>query len=430
MNNALEFVKSRRFAPLFGTQFLGAFNDNLFKTTLFVLISFYGLGNNNWIPSNQLLNVGALLFVLPYFLFSALSGQLATRFNKARLAQMTKLLEIIIMLLASVGFYYASTPLLLFCLFLMGSQSALFGPIKYAILPEYLDNRELLMGNGLIESGTFIAILFGQILGTTLAGLGTDIIVFSILLVSGLGMMSSLFMPSSPVQDKNASINLNIISSTKTLLNETFKQKELLTAIIGISWFWFIGAVYTTQLPTFVQLHLGGNDQVFNLILTLFSIGIAAGSLTCAKLSRGQLQLFWVILGGVGLTIFGLLLVYYTVDRTFSPNYLTGIGSFLLQGFAYPIMFLMTAIGFVGGFFSVPLYTWLQTVTTDQFRAHAVAANNIINGLFMVGAAVFSGILLFMIDSISLLYLIVAIGNIPIILILMIRYPQFLSFKK
>ena len=170
MKNDFAFATSRRFAPLFGTQFLGALNDNSFKTTLFVLISFYGLGKNDVIPSEQMLNVGALLFILPYFLFSSFSGQLATRYNKARLAQATKVLEVAVMAVAGFGFYIQSAPLLLLCLFVMGTQSTLFGPVKYAILPEYLAEKELIMGNGLVESGTFIAILLGQIIGTAVAG--------------------------------------------------------------------------------------------------------------------------------------------------------------------------------------------------------------------------------------------------------------------
>ena len=170
LKDNLYFARSRRFAPLFGTQFLGAFNDNLFKTALFVMISFYGLGHNDMLPASQMLNLGALLFILPYFLFSAISGQLSNRFDKAKLARVVKLLEIAVMSLAALGFYIQSAPLLLFCLFCMGTQSTLFGPLKYAILPDYLNRQELLMGNSLIESGTFLAILFGQILGTAIAG--------------------------------------------------------------------------------------------------------------------------------------------------------------------------------------------------------------------------------------------------------------------
>ncbi|XXQ69210.1 MFS transporter [Neisseriaceae bacterium B1] len=426
-----SFALSLRFSPLFGTQFLGAFNDNLFKTSLFVMISFYGLGQNSVLPPSQMLNLGALLFVLPYFLFSAFAGQLATRFNKARLAQMTKVLEVCTMSLAAYGFYLQSAPLLLFCLFVMGAQSTLFGPVKYAILPEYLDDKELVMGNGLIESGTFLAILLGQILGTMVAGSSPLALTIWVVGTAILGLLASVFMPSVAAKDSSLKIDANFARSTKVLMRDIFKQKELLTAIFGISWFWFIGSVYTTQLPTFVQKHLGGNDNVFNLMLALFSIGIACGSVFCARISKGALRLGLVAVGGVGLTLCGGLLVVFANSLHFSGGQLEGIFSFLSHGFAYLIILTMLGIGFFGGFFSVPLYTWLQTASSDEFRAQAIAANNIVNAVFMVSAALISAVLLFVFDSILLLYLVVALGNIPMIIYLAMRSPKVLAdFRK
>ncbi len=418
----LNFAASRRFAPLFGTQFLGAFNDNLFKTALFVSVSFYGLGHNEWLPANQILNLGALLFILPYFLFSAVSGELSTKYDKADLARVVKILEVLIMLAAAYGFYIQSAPLLFLCLFLMGSHSTLFGPLKYAILPDYLNRKELIMGNSLIESGTFLAILFGQILGTMVAGSSHYVVGGWILLVAVAGLVFSLFMPKVPPKNPQTRIDPNIARSTKNLLKETFAQRELYTAIIGISWFWLIGAIYTTQLPTFTQLHLGGNDHVFNLMLALFSIGIAAGSVLCAKLSHQELRLGLVIIGTLGLTVFGTLLVWFTHANHYTQ--LNGIGTFLSQSYAWPVMTCMTLIGFFGGFFSVPLYTWLQTASSDEFRAHAVAANNIVNGLFMVVAALFSALMLFLFDSISLLYLAAALSNLAILYYLVKLEPK------
>ncbi|MDO4640817.1 MAG: MFS transporter [Neisseria sp.] len=409
----LNFATGRRFAPLFGTQFFGAFNDNLFKTALFVSISFYGLGHNDWLPSSQMLNLGALLFILPYFLFSSLSGELSTKYDKARLAQIIKILEIAIMLGAAYGFLIQSAPLLFFCLFLMGTHSTLFGPLKYAILPDYLNDKELIMGNSLVESGTFLAILFGQILGTLVAGTNHYVVSFLIILVAVSGALTSAFMPPVPAKQPAARIDPNIARSTKNLIKTTFAQRELYTAIIGISWFWLIGAVYTTQLPTFTQIHLGGNDNVFNLMLTLFSIGIAAGSVLCARISHERLHLGLVALGTLGLTLFGLILVWLT-HGTHHTEF-NGIFHFLAQNNSFPIMGCMTAIGFFGGFFSVPLYTWLQTASSDDFRAHAIAANNILNGLFMVIAAVASAVLLALFDSINLLYFLVALGNLGIL---------------
>ncbi|MDK4680632.1 MFS transporter [Kingella negevensis] len=429
MNSDFEFAKTRRFAPLFCTQFLGAFNDNLFKTTLFVLISFYGLGKNEVLPAAQMLNVGALLFVLPYFLFSALSGQLSTRYDKAKIAKSVKILEVLIMVLADYGFFASCTPILMLCLFLMGTHSTLFGPVKYAILPEYLQEKELLMGNGLIESGTFLAILFGQILGTSIAGHNPWVLSGMVLLVAVLGLVSSLFMPATPAKTPNSHIDWHIGCNTKNLMKQTKKQPELYTAVIGISWFWFVGSVYTTQLSTFVQKHLNGNASVFNLMLSLFSIGIAAGSVLCAKISKGQLRLKLVTLGAIGLTIFGGLLVFFAHSKHYDGNSLQGLISFLSQSTAYPVIIAMLGIGFFGGFFSVPLYTWLQTAADDEFRAHAIAANNIMNAVFMVSAAIISVILLAMFDSILLLYGVVALGNISLLIYLGKRAPQ-LFFSK
>lgn len=423
MNNDFSFATSRRFAPLFATQFFGAFNDNLYKTALFVLISFYGLGDGLWLSAPMMLNVGALLFVLPYFLFSTLAGQLATRYNKARLAQMTKVLEVAIMALAGLGFALSSVSLLMLCLFIMGTQSALFGPVKYAILPEYLSSKQLLMGNGLIESGTFLAILFGQIAGTAIANTGATVITATVVSIAVLGLCSSLAMPAVPAQNPHAPVRLNGWRDTRQLWQQTRAQRDLWTAIIGISWFWLLGAVYTTQLPTFVQLHLGGNASVFNLMLTLFSVGIATGSVLCGKVSKGSLRLIWVAAGAIGLTVFGGWLVYLTHDLRFDANQLQGLAQFLSQGYAYPVMLALLGVGFFGGFFSVPLYTWLQTAASDEFRAHAIAANNIVNAVFMVAAALLSSVLLAAFNSITLLYLLVAIGNVVLLIYLTWRSP-------
>ncbi len=414
--SAFAFAPSRRFAPLFATQFLGAFNDNLFKTALFVMISFYGLGGDGLLPASQMLNLGAMLFILPYFLFSAISGQLSTKYDKAALARVVKGMEIAVMALAAVGFWLQSVWLLLFCLFLMGLQSTLFGPLKYAILPDYLHQRELVAGNSLIEGGTFLAILFGQIIGTLVAGAASGVVVALVLAVAILGQGSSLLMPAVPAKDPHTRIDPHIVNSTLDLLRQTRRQPELWTAIIGISWFWFIGSVYTTQLPTFTRLHLGGDENVFNLMLTLFSIGIGGGSIVCAKFSHQRLHLGLVIPGTIGMSLLGLLLVWLTHDNSFAE--IGGIGSFLSRGHAWLVMPTISLLGFFGGFFSVPLYTWLQTASSETFRAHAVAANNIVNGLFMVAAAILSALLIWLFDSINLLYLLVALGNLPVMVYL------------
>lgn len=412
-HSPFAFARRRRFAPLFATQFLGAFNDNLFKTALFVLISFYGLGQNAVLPAAQMLNLGAMLFILPYFLFSAVSGQLNTKYDKAVLARIIKAMEIAIMALAGIGFWQQSVWLLLLCVFLMGLQSTLFGPLKYAIVPDYLGNKELLAGNSLIESGTFLAILFGQIFGTLVAGAPIAIVTGLTMAVAVLGLASSLFMPRVAAKDPHTRINTHVTQSTLALLRQTRGQPELWVAIIGISWFWFIGSVYTTQLPTFTRLHLGGNQSVFNLMLALFSIGIGAGSIICAKLSRERLRLSLIIPGALGISMFSLLLVWLTHDQYFDR--ISGIVTFLARSNALAVMATIALLGFCGGFFSVPLYTWLQTASSDTFRAHAIAANNIVNGLFMVASALISALLIWLFDSITLLYLLMVPGNLCVL---------------
>jgi MFS family permease len=426
--NQFAFARTRRFLPLFGTQFFGAFNDNLFKTALFVLISFYGLGANSWLPASQMLNAGALLYILPYFLFSALSGELSNKLDKAILARWIKTAEICIMLVAGFGFWLHSVTILMLCLFLMGTHSTLFGPLKYAILPEYLPQYELLNGNSLIESGTFLSILLGQIFGTILAGTDTIWLFGILLLVSILGQLISMFMPRVPAQIPQQYVDANILRSTRQLLKQTYQQKNIWLAIVGISWFWLIGSVYITQLPTFTRLNLGGNDAVFNLMLTLFSLGIGSGSIVCARLSRHQLHLGLVIFGTLGMSIFGLLLVWFTQSLHNLP--IEGIGTFLNRPYSLVIMLCIIGIGFCGGFFSLPLYTWLQTTSSDEFRAHAIAANNIINGLFMVCAAILSAVLIWMFNSINVLYLIVALGNIPILFYLWRSQELRIDFKR
>ncbi|MDF7675896.1 MFS transporter [Neisseriaceae bacterium ESL0693] len=416
-----SFVTSRRFLPLFCTQLCNALNDNLFKTAFFVLISFSQFNHHSWLPASQLLNLAAFLFILPYFLFSTLGGEIANKFDKATVARNIKLMELVIMSIAAVGFLLHSIVLLMLCLFLMGTHSALFGPLKYAILPDYLKPSELVSGNGLVESGTFIAILFGQLLGSILAGMDLYWLITGLLLIAIVGQIASLFMlPVAPVTP-DIPLHFNIGQRTWQLLRKSHQQKNIWTAIMGISWFWLIGSVYMTQLPTFTRSNLGGDANVFNLMLTLFSVGIGLGSLLCAKFSKGQLHLSLIIPATLGLSIFGCTLVYLTHDQHHvQPQSLV---YFLQQAHSYGVMVCILGIGLSGGFFSIPLYTWLQTSSTHEFRTHAIAANNIVNGLFMLFSAVASSLLIWLFDSINLLYLMVAIGNLFMLTYLLLKSP-------
>nr|WP_246880890.1 MFS transporter [Chromobacterium violaceum] len=395
--------------PLFGTQFLGAFNDNMLKTAIVVLISFHGLEMMG-MPPQQLVNLAAGIFILPFFLFSASAGKLTERYDKARIARMIKLAEILIMLVAGAGFLLKSAAILLSALFLMGVHSAFFGPLKYSVLPQYLKEHELVGGTGLIEMGTFLAILLGQLSGSLLTHSGALMIVGALLLVAILGYFSSATMPSVAPGAPHLKLSWNFLGDSVRLIREAWRIHDVRCSILGISWFWLMGAVYTTQLPTFTRLHLGGDADVYTLLLALFSIGIGAGSIACAKLSRGQLQLGIVLFGSAGMTVFGGDLALGAMPSYHGP--LAALPAFLAKAGSWRAIVDVSLLGFFGGFFTVPLYTWLQTGSPDAFRSQAVAANNIINGFYMVAAAIGSALMLKWYDSISMLLLAVALLNI------------------
>lgn len=409
MKADFSFFATRRFLPLFGTQFLGAFNDNMLKTAIVVLISFHGLEMMG-MPPQQLVNLAAGIFILPFFLFSASAGKLTERYDKARIARMIKLAEIVIMLVAGAGFLLKSAAILLSALFLMGVHSAFFGPLKYSVLPQYLKEHELVGGTGLIEMGTFLAILLGQLSGSLLTHSGALLIVGALLLIAILGYFSSATMPSVAPGAPHLKLSWNFLGDSVRLIREAWRIHDVRCSILGISWFWLMGAVYTTQLPTFTRLHLGGDADVYTLLLALFSIGIGAGSIACAKLSRGKLQLGIVLLGSAGMTVFGGDLALGAMPSYHGP--LAALPAFLAKAGSWRAIIDVTLLGFFGGFFTVPLYTWLQTGSPDAFRSQAVAANNIINGFYMVAAAIGSALMLKWYDSISMLLLAVAALNI------------------
>ncbi|RXZ42608.1 MFS transporter [Crenobacter cavernae] len=408
-NTSFGFFTKRRFFPLFSTQFLGAFNDNLLKTAIVVLISYHGLSLAG-LPPEQLVNLAAGIFILPFFLFSATAGKLSERLDKAAVARVVKQVEIVIMLLAGVGFFLHSAPLLLSSLFLMGVHSTFFGPLKYSVLPQHLGEHELVGGNGLIEMGTFLAILIGQIGGSLMVGGGPWSMAGFTLGTALLGYVASRFMPSAPATNPKLQLSFNVWADSVQLMREAWALREVRSAMLGISWFWLMGAVYTTQLPTFTRLHLGGDAGVYTLGLVLFSIGIGAGSIVCAKLSRGNLELGLVLIGGAGMTVFGADLALSAFAR--NGHALLSLSDFLADPRHWRSLADIALLGFFGGFFTVPLYTWLQTAAPESFRSQAIAANNILNGFYMVGSAIASAVLLALYDSISILFLAVALTNI------------------
>lgn len=421
MAASFAFFPSRRFLPLFCTQFLGALNDNLLKTAFLVLVSYAGLSFAG-LPPEQIVNLAAAVFILPFFLFSATAGRVAEKLDKARVARAVKLAEVAIMVLAAWGFYTQHVSALLLALFLMGTHSTFFGPVKYAVLPQYLKGGELIGGNGLIEMGTFVAIMVGQIGGALLVEGGHHATVGVLVAVALLGWLASAFMPVAPATAPQLQLSANVWRDTWQLMRSVRRYPEVGAAIMGISWFWLLGAVYTTQLPTFTRLHLGGNAEVYSVILALFSIGIAVGSVLCAKLSRGRLELGLVLLGGAGMTVFGIDL-YLAAHEPWTGELLL-LSQVLHSPRHWRPMADLFLLGLAGGFFTVPLYTWLQTAAPEEFRSQAIAANNIVNGLYMVAAAAASALILALTDSLALLFLLTALANVPALGRLCWRAPQ------
>lgn len=385
----LHLLLERRFWPLFWTQFLGAFNDNLFKNTLVILIAYrsmaiLGLGTETVVIAC------AGIFILPFFLFSATSGQLADRFSKASLMRVVKAAEIVVMGLAGLGFATGNLPLLLVVLFLMGLQSTFFGPAKYAVLPELLDRRTLVGGNALVEMGTFLAILLGTIAGgLVVAGGDTWIgrVGLVVIAVAVVGLATSWFIPRTPPGDPSLRIQLDPIRPTLQILAVTRRPQSVFLSILGISWFWLLGASFLAVLPIFAKDDLGGSETVVTLFLSLFCIGIAIGSLLCERMSGHVLELGLVPLGSIGITIFALDLAWSSWSFAPTPDVLLAPVAFLGQNGAVRIALDLFAIAIFSGFYTVPLYTLVQQRSDGAERSRVIAGLNIVNAGFMVASS-------------------------------------------
>ncbi len=425
MSSQFALLKTRRFGPFFATQFLGAFNDNLFKNALVVLLTFQAA---QWtsLGVGLLANLAAGIFILPFFLFSATAGQLADKYDKARLARLVKLLEIAIVLVAGAGFALHSLELLFASLFLLGLHSTLFGPVKYAILPQHLHQDELVGGNALIEAGTFVAILIGTLIGGLLAGTngGTLWITAGCLLVAVLGYLASRGIPGAPAPEPGLRVNLNPLSETWRNIGFARRNRTVFLAILGISWFWLYGALLLAQFPAYAKDVLGGSESSVTLLLAVFTFGIGIGSLLCERLSGKQVEIGLVPLGSIGLTVFGLDLAFA------SPAGVAGaalpIGALLQQPHLLHVLFDLFALGLFGGFFIVPLYALMQLRSDPAHRARIIAANNIMNALFMVVGAGAAAALLSSGLSIPTLFAVAALCNAAVALYIYRLVPEFL----
>lgn len=424
VQNEFQLLKERRFLPLFTTQFLGAMNDNLYKNALIILIAF-GIPLSSVVNQNTLINLCAALFILPYFLFSAFAGQLADKFEKSSLISIVKCVEIIVACLAILGFYFNHLILLLSALFLLGTQATFFGPLKYSILPQHLEKTELIGGNGLIEMGTFLAILLGTMLGAILIGLPIGVIWVSaaMLMLAILGFLSSLWIPKAASQATNLKVDWNIFKQTFGLVKNVFHDPVIFYVIIGISWFWLYGSIFLTQIANYTKTVLGGDEHVTTLLLMTFSVGIGLGSVLCEWLSSKKIELGFVFIGCIGLTLFALDLSF---SNSTLPNVTLNPWAFFTYEQNYRIVFDSLLMGAFGGLYLVPLYTLLQTQSSDAFRSRTIAANNIINAIFMVGASLLAILVLNLGFSIPTLFMLTAILN-AVVGVVLIRLKMFLK---
>ncbi|MFN3770556.1 MAG: MFS transporter [Ectopseudomonas guguanensis] len=404
----------KRFLPFFVTQLLGAFNDNIFKQSLILAILFK---LNTGVDRDLLVNLCALLFILPFFLFSALGGQFGEKFAKDALIRKIKLAEVFIMLAGAAGVLLDSLPLMLAVLFAMGTQSALFGPVKYSILPQHLKNEELVGGNALVEMGTFLAILAGTIgAGIMMASSSyAPIVAGSVVGVALLGYLASHGIPRAAAAMPTLPLDWNIFRQSWVIMKLGLGQRPAVSrSLVGNSWFWFLGAIYLTQIPAYAKEWLHGDESVVTLILTVFSLGIGLGSMLCERMSGHKVEIGLVPFGSIGLTLFGMLLWWFSggFPQSATPHdWLALLG----HGQAWWILGCILGIGLFGGFYIVPLYALIQSRTAEHERARVIAANNILNALFMVASAIVAILFLSVAGlSIPQLFLAISLMNVAV----------------
>jgi len=421
-----DLLQQRRFAPFFWTQFAGAANDNIYKNALIIFVA-YRAAVHAGLDANTLVNLAAGLFILPFVLLSATAGQLADKYEKSRLIRFIKLLEIAIMVVGAVGFWLPNLTLLFMALFLMGVHSTLFGPVKYAILPQHLRNDELVGGNGLVEMGTFVAILLGTIVGGLLVAVpdvGPVLAGCAAIGVAIAGWLVSRAIPLTPAVAPDLVINWNPFSETWRNLRLAYGNRIVWLSMLGISWFWFYGATFFTQFPNFARNVLGGDEHVVTFLLALFSIGIGTGSLLCERLSGRKVEIGLVPFGSIGLTVFAVDLWFASNDM--HATSLVGIAGFLAGPGHWRVVLDLVLIGLFGGFFIVPLYALIQQRSDPAYRSRIIAANNILNAIFMVASAGLAIVLLGEGLSIPYLFLVTGILNAVVAVFIYKLVPEFL----
>ncbi|MBM3617377.1 MAG: MFS transporter [Alphaproteobacteria bacterium] len=411
--NQFALLKTRRFLPLFITMFLGAFNDNVFKNAL-VILTTYVIAEKAGLNAQMLVTAAAGIFILPFFLFSATAGQLADSVEKTRIIGWIKIIEAILMAIGAIGFYTQNIWLLLAVLFGMGVHSTFFGPIKFSIIPQHLAKDELIGGNALVGAGTFLSILFGTLIGGLLILHESGVVFISVLTVAVAvaGYASSRFIPPAPSKAKSP-IRWNIAKETWNIIGSARKNQDVFLSILGISWFWLVGATYLAQFPVLAQSTFGADETVVTFFLTLFSIGIGIGSLLCNRILKGKISGTYVPFGALGMALFTIIL-YFSSHNLAPTGELIGIGQFIANPAHWLPLAMLVLIPVSGGIYIVPLYAIMQERSDDAHRSRIIAANNVMNALFMVGSAILTLVLFSIGFKVTDVLLFIGVINIPV----------------
>ncbi len=422
-SSQFSLLSQRRFGPFFVTQCLGALNDNIFRNGLITLITFQGVliaGMNQ----SQLANVAGALFILPFFFLSSIAGQLADKYEKSMLMRRIKLLEIVLMLIAAFAFMTNSFASLLFVLFLMGCQSTLFGPVKYAYLPQHLAMDELVGGNGLVESGTYVAIILGLVIGGLTVIVDRSMLASCLVAVAIAGFVASRQVPATKAVDPALKINWNAWTETRRIIGYARKDRAVFLSILGVSWFWFFGSAMTLQVPVYTLGILNGNEVVTLSLLIAFALGVGIGSLLCERMSGHRIELGLVPFGSIGMSLFAVDL--YFAQPIANPVAVSSISEFLVRPGSWRVLFDLFMLGSFGGFYSVPLYAIIQQRSERRHLSRIIAANNILNAIFMVSASLISILVLSLGFSIPELFIVIAILNAIVAIYIYSLLPEFL----
>ncbi|EGC99253.1 phospholipid/glycerol acyltransferase, partial [Burkholderia sp. TJI49] len=422
-----DLLRERRFAPFFTTQFLGALNDNVFKIGFTSLVT-YHTARFSGVDAKTAAFLISAIFILPFVLFSATSGQIADKYDKATLTRFVKTFEIVLMLVGAAGFVTHSAVLLYLCTFMMGMHSTLFGPVKYSYLPQHLAEQELVGGNGLVEMGTFIAILIGTIIGGAAAGIegsGERVLAVSVVLIALAGRLVAQRVPATPAPQPDLVINWNPFSETWRNLALARQNRTVFLSLLGISWLWFVGATFLTSFFNFAKDVLSASPDVVTVLLATFSVGIGLGSLLCERLSQRRVEIGLVPLGSIGISVFAIEL-YFASRALPSPGHLLSVGEFLAGARHWRILVDLFLLAMFGGFYSVPLYALIQSRSAPTHRARIIAANNILNALFMILSALMAMGLTKAGVGIPGLFLVTALLNVVVAAYIYLLVPEFL----